>query len=108
MDLTQQQVAILQRLRKRGFEIVAFPMYANYIGVRKGNCGALLTQIATSGFDLYGAASYLIAGNLSVRVNRDGRAWYVWKKEKLEATPPRVAELDRFSAELSDALLPTA
>jgi hypothetical protein len=30
----------------------------------------------------------------------------VWKKESLEVTPARLAELDAFAAELSEALLP--
>ena len=44
MDLTPQQLAILARLQQRGFEVVAFPMYESYVGVRKGNCGALLAS----------------------------------------------------------------
>jgi hypothetical protein len=107
MDLTPQQIAILERLQKRGFEIVAFAMYANYIGVRKGNCAALLAPAASDGFTVFGTPAYLIAGNFGVRVNRDGQEWFVWKKERIEATVARLAELERFSAEVSDALLPT-
>jgi hypothetical protein len=113
MDLTPQQIAILERLQKRGFEIVAFAMYANYIGVRKGNCAALLAPAASGGpataggFSLFGTPAYLIAGNFGVRVNRDGQEWFVWKKERIEATVARLAELEKFSAEVSDALLPT-
>jgi len=125
MDLTPQQIAILERLQKRGFEIVAFAMYANYIGVRKGNCAALLAPAASGapgrregtvasgglatggGFSLFGTPAYLIAGNFGVRVNRDGQEWFVWKKERIEATAARLAELEKFSAEVSDALLPT-
>jgi hypothetical protein len=50
----------------------------------------------------------LIGGNFTVRVTRDGGDWFVWKKERLEATPARVAELETFTAELSKAMLPTA
>ncbi len=42
MELTPQQLGFLGQLRSRGFDIVGFPMYEQYIGVRKGNCGALL------------------------------------------------------------------
>ena len=108
MELTPQQIAILERLHARGFEIVAFPMYASRVGIRKGNCAALLTAVDSGGFTLFGSASYLIGGNFTVRVTRDGADWFVWKKEKLEATPGRIAELEAFTAELSEGLLPTA
>jgi|SRR5271155_4976957 len=107
MDLTAQQIAILERLQRRDFQIVAFPMYANYIGVRKGNCAALLAPATANGFNLFGTPAYLIAGNFGVRVNRGGQEWFVWKKERVEATPVRLAELDQFSAEISEVLLPT-
>ena len=106
MDVSAQQLAILQRLHGAGFEIVAFPMYANYVGARKGNCAALLAPAASGSFKIFGAPAYLIGGNFSVRVQRDGREFFVWKKESLEVTPERRTELDAFAAELSQALLP--
>jgi hypothetical protein len=106
MDLSRQQLAILQRVHIAGFEIVAFPMYANYVGTRKGNCAALLAPAASGGFDIFGKPAYLIGGNFSVRVQRDGSEFFVWKKQSLEVTPERRTELDTFSAELSQALLP--
>jgi hypothetical protein len=106
MDLSPQHLAILQRLHLAGFEIVAFPMYANYVGARKGNCAALVAPVASRGFTIFGMPAYLIGGNFSVRVRRDGREFFVWKKESLEATAARLAELEAFAAELSQALLP--
>jgi len=106
MDLSPQQLAILQRLHIAGFEIVAFPMYANYVGTRKGNCAALLAPGAAGGFGIFGAPAYLIGGNFSVRVRRDGREFFVWKKESLEVTGVRLAEVAAFAAELSQVLLP--
>jgi len=105
MELSPQQLAILQRLHIAGFEIVAFPMYANYVGTRKRSCAALLAPAAGS-FNIFGAPAYLIGGNFSVRVRRDGREFFVWKKESLEVTPARLAELNAFAAELAQALLP--
>jgi hypothetical protein len=106
MDLSPQQLAILQRLHGAGFEVVAFPMYANHVGTRKGNCVALLAPAAGGGFDIFGTPAYLLGGNFSVRVQRNGREFFVWKKESLEVTPARLAELDAFAAELAQALLP--
>jgi hypothetical protein len=105
VELTPQQIVALERLHARDFEIVAFAMYASHVGVRKRNCAALLTPVAAGGFQLFGLPSYLIAGNFSVRVTRDGRDWFVWKKVKVEVTPERVAELAAFSEELSAGLL---
>jgi hypothetical protein len=107
MDLTPQQVSILERLHSRGFEIVAFPMYASHVGIRKENCAALLAAVPSGGFTLFGSTTYLIGGNFTVRITRDGQDWFVWKKEKLEATPARLAELKAFTTELSEVLLPT-
>ena len=107
MELTPKQIAILNRLQSRGFEIIAFPMYESQVGVRKGNCGALLTP-TPDGFALYGEPSYLVSGGLSARTIQSDGHWFVRKKEKLEASPERTAELESFAAELVDTLLPVA
>ncbi|HXT85673.1 MAG TPA: hypothetical protein VN745_01495 [Verrucomicrobiae bacterium] len=106
MELTPQQLGFLGQLRSRGFDIVGFPMYEQYIGVRKGNCGALLAPVNGSGFTLYGEPSYLVAGSLSARTIQSDGHWFVRKKDKVAATPERTAELESFTAELADALLP--
>jgi hypothetical protein len=105
MDLTPQQISIIERLHARDFEIVAFPMYANYVGVRKGNCAALLAPAAADQLKLHGQPTFLIGGNFSVRITREGRDWFVWKKEKVEVTAERVAELENFTAQLSQTLM---
>jgi hypothetical protein len=53
------------------------------------------------------APHYLVEGNLSVRITSAGRQWFVWKSKRVEVTPERLAELDRFSAELCALLVPT-
>jgi hypothetical protein len=108
MELGARQIGILDRLRVRGFEIVAYPMYESYIGVRKGNCGALLAPVGPDGFNLYGEPSYLVAGQLSARAIQSDGHWFVRKKDKLKVSPERDAELEAFAAELVDCLLPVA
>jgi hypothetical protein len=108
MELTPQQVNFLNQLRSRGFEVVAFPMYENFVGVRKGNCGALLTPSGTGSFQLYGDPSYLIRGQPSARTIQSDGHWFVRRGEKVQATSERTAELDAFAAELANALLPVA
>lgn len=105
MDLSPQQAALLQRIHTLGFELVAFPIYPNHVGVRKGSCAALLAPIASRSFRVFGEPTYIVDGNLSARVTLDGREYFIWKKQKLEATPVRRAELESFAKDLGEALL---
>jgi hypothetical protein len=108
MDLTPQQAALLQRLHSLGFEFVAFPIYPNHIGIRKGNCAALLAPLATGTFQIFTEPTYVVAGNLSAKITLDGHTYFIWKKEKLEATPLRRAELAAFASDLAEALFPVS
>jgi hypothetical protein len=108
MELTAQQIGFLSQLRSRGFDIVAFPMYEKFVGVRKGNCGALLAPSGAGGFKIYGEPSYLVAGQPSARIIQSDGHWFVRKGERVPATSERTAELDAFAAELANALLPVA
>ena len=85
--------------------LVAFPLYANAVGVRKGNCAALLDPIANGGFRVFGEPCVLLEGNLTVRITEKGKTWFVWKKQRLEATAERLMELENFVAELKLQLL---
>jgi hypothetical protein len=105
MDLTPQQAALLQRLHTLGFELVAFPIYPNHVGIRKGNCAVLLAPVAGGTFQIFNEPTYIVAGNLSAKITLDGHTYFVWKKEKLEATPLRRAELASFTADIAEALL---
>jgi hypothetical protein len=100
IDLSPNQISILERLASNGFSIVAFPLYANAVGARRGTCAALLDPIPSGGFRLYGEPCYLLDGNLSVRITERGKTWFVWKKQRLEATAERIADLQAFVAEL--------
>lgn len=106
LDLTPQQMSVLQRLRERGFTFAAFPLYASCIGVKRGNCVALLAPQNGVTLRIYGDVCYLVGGQLSVRVQRNGRDVFVWKKNEVEATPERQGELALFRAELEELLLP--
>ena len=101
IELSPQQIGILDRLVAQAFAVVAFPMYANAVGLRKGSCAALLDPVPSGGFRVYGEPCFLLEGNLTVRLKQNGKTWFVWKKLQLEATVERLAELDRFVTELS-------
>ena len=107
-EFTPQQISILERCIARGFQVVAFPMYANAVGIRLGKCAALLDPIPGNGFRPYGEPCCLLDGNLTVRITENGRSWFVWKKQRVEATPELVAELSRFVLDLKGLLEPDA
>ncbi|MGA9884223.1 MAG: hypothetical protein WBQ34_10935 [Candidatus Acidiferrales bacterium] len=108
MELSAQQISVLDRLRAHGMDIVAFPMYESLVGVKKGNCAALLSPAEDRGFRLYGSPSYLVDGQLSAHTIQSDGHWFVRKNEKIEATSERRKELDAFAAELAEVLLPVA
>jgi hypothetical protein len=103
-SLTPELVQLLRRLIEQGFEIVAFPMFERYIGVRKGNCAALLDPAPGTRFRFYTTPCYLVDGHLSACIEQGGRRWFVWKGKRVEATPERLAELARFLQELERLL----
>jgi hypothetical protein len=105
-DFSPLQIEILQRLIAKEFILVAFPLYANAVGVRKGSCAALLDPLANGGFRVFGEPCVLLEGNLTVRITEKGKSWFVWKKQRLEATAERVLELESFVAELKLLLEP--
>ena len=105
-EFSPQQIGILERLVAKDFILVAFPLYANAVGVRKGSCAALLDPIANAGFRVFGEPCVLVEGNLTVRITEKGESWFVWKKQRLEATAERLSELESFVAELKLLLEP--
>lgn len=105
LELSEQQVAILERLRGRGFALVAFPLYASHVGVRRGDCAALLAPVPGDGMKLFGEVFYVVAGNPGVRVNRNGRGVFVWKSSEVPVTPQRSRELAEFAEALAESLL---
>jgi len=90
----------------KGFVPVAFPLYANAVGIRKGSCAALLDPVANGGFQVFGEPCFLLEGNLTVRITEKGKSWFVWKKQRLEATAQRLSELEQFVVELKLLLEP--
>jgi hypothetical protein len=105
-ELSPQQIAILERLASQQFSLVAFPLYANAVGVRKGTCAALLDPVANGGFRIFGEPCILLDGNLTVRITEKDKSWFVWKKQRLEATAERLSELQNFITELKLLLEP--
>lgn len=72
--------------------------------MRRGECVAVLSPIPNGGLKLLAPPSYMVEGNLSVRLKRGATEVFVWKKTELPATPERLKELESFRQELLDIL----
>jgi hypothetical protein len=103
-ELTAQQMKTLERLFGAGFRPIAIPPYESALCVRRGECAALLTPVANAGLRLLAAPTYIVEGNLSVKLRRGKGEVFVWKKKEIEATPERLKELDAFRRDLTSIL----
>jgi hypothetical protein len=104
MELSPQQMQVLERLFAAGFRPIAIPPYESALCVRRGECAAVLSPVPNGGLKLLAPPSFLVDGNLSVRLKRGVSEVFVWKKTELDATPDRLAELASFRRDLTDLL----
>ena len=100
LELSSQQMQVLERAFVAGFRPVAIPPYESALCVRRGDCAAVLTAVPNAGLRLLAPPTLLVDGNLSVKLKRAGGDFFVWKKTEIPATPERLAELAKFRAEL--------
>jgi hypothetical protein len=99
MDPSEQ----LQRIYLAGFELQTFERYPKLIGVMKGNCIALLVP-GVDGLQIMGTPGWRMGEVLGVLTEVGGRKVFQAKTEIVEATPERIAELERFRAEVKELL----
>jgi hypothetical protein len=104
VELTPQQMQILERLFVAGFRPIAIPPYESALCMQRGGCAAVLSPIPNGGLKVLAPPSYLVEGKLSVRLKRGAGEVFAWKKTELPATPDRLRELDSFRRELSELL----
>src|SRR5271169_3200674 len=104
IEFTPQQMQVVERLFAAGFRPIAIPPYENALCMRKGYCAGLLAPVANAGIKLLAPPSFLVDGNLSVKLKRGSAEVFVWKKKEVEATPERLQELESFRRELSEIL----
>jgi len=95
---------IIERLFKAGFRPIAIPLYESALCMKKGDCAALLATVPNGGIKLLAPPSYLVEGNLSVKLTRGSGEVFVWKKKEVEATPEKLKELESFRLELTEIL----
>ena len=104
MELSGLQMGVIERLFAAGFRPIAIPPYESALCMRKGECAAVLAPVPNGGLRLLAPATYLVAGNLGVRLKRGDGEVFVWKKTEIAATPERLKELDGFRTELTAIL----
>jgi hypothetical protein len=104
VELTPQQMKTMERLWEAGFRPVAIPPYENALCLKRGDCAAVLSPVPNGGLKVLAPPSYLVAGNLSVKLKRGSGEVFVWKKNAVEATLDRLEELARFRRELVQIL----
>ena len=97
----------LETIYLAGFEIETFERFPNSLGLRKGNCIALV-QAAVDGLKIIGQPGWRMGELLGVLVERAGQRVFQAKSELVEATPERLRELECFQRELDDLLSPRA
>ena len=104
VELSPQQMKVIERLFAAGFRPIAIPPYESALCVKKGNCAALLAPVPGAGIKLLAPPSYLVDGNLSVKLKRASAEVFVRKKKEVEATPEKLKELESFRRELTEVL----
>jgi hypothetical protein len=104
VEFSPQQMQILESLFTAGFRPIAIPPYESALCLRRGDCAAILSPIPNGGLKLLAPPSYMINGNLSVRLKRGAGEVFIWKKTELAATPERLQELESFRRDLTDLL----
>jgi hypothetical protein len=104
VDFSSQQMKTIERLFEAGFRPIAIPPYESALCMRRGDCAAVLAPIPNGGLKLLAPPSYLVDGNLSVKLKRGVGEVFVWKKKELEATPEKLSDLEVFRRQLSEIL----
>jgi hypothetical protein len=93
----------LQQLYIAGFELQTFERFPKSIGVLRDGCLAFLVP-GPDGLQILGNVGWRMGESLGPLVDRGGRKVFVHKQETIEATPERIAILERFKTDLSNIL----
>jgi hypothetical protein len=93
----------LQQLYVAGFDLQTFERFPKAIGVLRDGCLAFLVP-GVDGLQILGNVGWRMGESLGPLVERAGRKVFVHKEEILEATPERIAMLERFKTNLEAIL----
>ncbi len=104
LELDKSHLKKLEELARHGYEFVAFTLFPSHIGVKKGNCAALLEATSDGHLRVFGQPSWLVENNISVLVRKEHGSAFVWKQHEVLATDDRLQELAQFAEDLEEKL----
>jgi hypothetical protein len=93
----------LQRLYLAGFELQTFERYPKCIGVVRDGCVALLVP-GIDGLQVLGTPGWRMGEVMGVLTEREGRQVFQAKSEIVEATPEKLAILQKFRDDVAEVL----
>jgi hypothetical protein len=93
----------LQRIYLAGFDLQTFERYPKCIGVMRDNCVALLVP-GVDGLQILGTPGWRMGEVMGVLTEREGHKVFQAKTDIVEATPERLALLQRFRQDLAEAM----
>lgn len=93
----------LQRLYLAGFELQTFERYPKCIGAIRDNCVGLLVA-GLEGLQVLGTPGWRMGEVMGVLTESGGRKVFQAKNELVEATPERLAALQKFRDDLFGVL----
>ncbi len=93
----------LQQLYIAGFDLQPFERFPKAIGVLRDGCLAFLAP-GVDGLQILGNVGWRMGESLGPLVERGGQKVFIHKQEILEATPEKIATLERFKADLKTIL----
>ena len=99
MDSAEQ----LQRIYLAGFELQTFDRYPKCVGAIRDHCIALLVP-GVDGLQVLGTPGWRMGELMGVLTEREGRQVFQAKSQIVEATPERLAVLQKFRQDLVNLL----
>ena len=102
-ELTQAQVAVLEKLLRAGFRFVSFERFARYPAVEREGFVALL-DTAGGKVRIFGQAGYRMGEGIGMLMERGTEKAFVWHGQSVEATPELLAVYNKFKTELTAIL----
>jgi hypothetical protein len=93
----------LQRFYLAGFELQTFERYPKCIGVVRDGCVALLVP-GVDGLQILGTPGWRMGEVMGVLTEREGWQVFQAKSEIVEATPEKLAILQKFRDDAAEVL----